>query len=451
MRSFRLKERGHLLRMLALGGNALRKSPRLSREEMANRQLARIQELVTHAYETVPLYRELYGEVGFEPGDLKSWEDFHKLPLVSKDQLISGYPDRAISRRFRDVGLIVSRSSGSSGRVLDIAYPAETFVTYALATLRVYQMGFRYSPWHRHLYIYTSPYPFSSIFGLYPLWFVSTLTPIEELVQRIQAVRPHLLVCYPSHLRQIAEIAGEKGLAGIRPRLVSVSSEMSTQAERDQLAEQFGCPALDNYSSEELARIAAQCRFGTYHIFEDMNYLEALDESGTVTAAAGAIVGTNLHNFAMPMIRYQQNDIGEIAEPEADGCPCGWHFRVLRRLEGRRNDSFVLPSGRVLTSGFLLDATYEFLLRYRTAVKDFCLIQETPLRVRLEVVPGPGWSVEVGQCISARFRELLEVGVDLVVEAVAECEKTRSGKRNPIVSRLDRRRPVERQTTRAFQ
>ncbi len=436
MRRLRLAEKNDLLRMLALGGRRLRRSPRLSRDEMASWQLARIRELVVHAYATVPLYRRLYSEVGFEPGDLHGWEDFRRLPLVSKDLLISCYPDRAISGSFRRTNLIVSRSSGSTGSVLDVVYPAETLIAYVLATLRVYQMGFPYRPWHRHLYVYTAPYPFSSVFGLYRLWFVPTLAPIEQIVRKLLTVKPHLLVCYPSHLRQIAEIAGDDVLARIRPRLVSVSSEMSTQAERDQLADRFGCPALDNYSSEELARIAAQCRFGTYHIFEDMNYLEVVDEGGEPSAGLGALVGTNLHNFAMPLIRYQQNDLGAIAEPEAGDCPCGWHFRVLRQLEGRKNDSFVLPSGRVLTSGFLLDATYEFLLRHRNAVRDFCLIQESACRVRLEVVPGRGWSPEVGRRIAARFRELLEPGVDFRVEVVAECEKTRSGKRNPIRSRL---------------
>jgi phenylacetate-CoA ligase len=434
-----MAERRHLLRILALGGREMCRAPRLSRDEMGSRQLARIRQLVDHAYATVPLYRELYAGAGFEPGDLHGWDDFRRLPFVSKELLVSSYPDRAISRSFRASRLIVSRSSGSSGRVLDVAYPAQTLVTYALATLRVYRMGFRYRPWHRHLYVYTAPYPFSSILGLYPLWFVSTLAPPEEILRSIQDVRPHLLVCYPSHLRQIAEIGGDEARERIRPRLISVSSEMSTQGERDRLSDWFGCPTLDNYSSEELARIAAQCRFGTYHVFEDMNYLEVVDPAGLPTEGRGLLVGTNLHNFAMPLIRYQQNDLGQVVEPGVRGCPCGWRFRPLRHLEGRRNDSFVLPSGRVLTSGFLLDATYEFLLRYPAAVTDFCLIQETRRRVRLEVVAGRGWSGEVAGRIAARFRDLLEPGVDFRVERVAACEKTRSGKRNPIVSRLGTR------------
>jgi phenylacetate-CoA ligase len=134
------------------------------------------------------------------------------------------------------------------------------------------------------------------------------------------------------------------------------------------------------------------------------------------------------------MIRYEQNDLGRLEETD---CPCGWRFRALRSLEGRRNDSFTLPSGRVLSSGFLLDATYEFLLAHGTAVRDFCLIQQAPDLIVLQVVTGPQWSREVGGRIESRFREFLEEGVSLRIDPVEACERTRTGKRNPIINRVN--------------
>jgi phenylacetate-CoA ligase len=435
MRALTFRERVLLLKEFVLGARLLRRSPFLSRDEMRRWQLERIRTLVGHAYESVPLYRELYGAVGFEPGDLKSWSDFEQLPLVSKEEMIESFPERIVSDRFEFDRLIVSRSSGSSGKVLDVAYDGRTMIAYVLASLRIYQMGFRYRPWHRHVYIYTSPYPLSSVFGMYPLRFVSTLTPIDEVLRVLVATRPQLLICYPSHLRQIVDLAAGPELAQIRPLLISVSSEMSSQGERDYLEAAFRCPVLDNYSSEEMARIASQCSEKVYHVFEDMNYIETLDSNARSTTGLGAVVGTNLHNFAAPLIRYQQNDLAQLTEP---GCACGWNFRCLRSLQGRRNDSFRMPSGRILTSGFLLDATYEFLLGNRTAIRDFCLVQESERSILLEIVPGRGWSEEVGRGISGRFFEFVDGGVAFRVELVAECEKTRTGKRNPIINRMAR-------------
>jgi phenylacetate-CoA ligase len=329
--------------------------------------------------------------------------------------------------------LVVSRSSGSSGKVLDICYDSEAMVVYSLAALRLYRMGFAYRPWHRQLYIYTSPYPFQSLFGLFPMSFVPTLTPIPEIVRALDRIRPHLLVCYPSHLKQIEAELPEATRRNMRLKCVSVNSEMSTQAERDHLATRLGCPVLDEYSSEELTRIAAQCRCGAYHLFEDINYLEIHPAPGAVPGDPGIIVGTNLHNLAMPMIRYVQHDLGTIVERP---CACGWNFRQLVNLQGRKNDSFLMPSGREISSGFLLDATYEILLTWRTAVRDFCLIQGARDRVQLQIVPGEGWNAEIARQIRGRFESFFEPGVAFQIEEVKECVKTRSGKRNPIIRRF---------------
>lgn len=439
MRNMTLKETAALALAFLKGNRLLRQAPRWSPEVRKAWQFRRIQELVGHAYRNVPFYHDLYSRHSFAPEDLRSWADFERLPVVTKDQVIANYPRDMLCRGLAADDLIVSRSSGSSGKVLDIAYDSQAFTTYILAGLRLYSMGFRYRPWHRQAYIYTSPYPLNSLFGLFPLHHLSTLTPIPEVIRELERLQPDLLVCYPSHLKQIAREL-ESGQRRLRPKAVSVNSEMSSQKERDELAKQFGCPVLDEYSSEELTRVAAQCRHKRYHLFEDINYMETLDEAMNPTDQAGILVGTNLHNTAMPMIRYQQNDLGMIREAE---CACGWRFRELVNLQGRKNDSFQMPSGKTITSGFLLDATYDFLLEDRGAIVDFCLIQSAIDRVRLEIVPGQDWSPQVREKIQRRFEAFLEPGVAFSIETVGECTKTRTGKRNPIICLIGRTTPAE--------
>src|SRR5262245_4601243 len=173
MRSLTTRESGLLLRALVTGTRLFTRAPRWSRDEILAWQFERITRLVRLAYERVPFYRQRYAKVSFEPNDLKSWDDFRLLPTVSKDDLIDAYPDRALVEG-ADLGrLLVSRSSGSSGKVLDVAYDATTYIAYALATRRIYQMGFGYRPWHHNLYVYTAPYAIGSVFGLYPLHYVS--------------------------------------------------------------------------------------------------------------------------------------------------------------------------------------------------------------------------------------------------------------------------------------
>ena len=57
-------------------------------EEVRELQLRKIQKQVKHCYDNSPLYYEKkFKEIGVEPGDIKTWEDFRKLPpLRNKDE-----------------------------------------------------------------------------------------------------------------------------------------------------------------------------------------------------------------------------------------------------------------------------------------------------------------------------------------------------------------------------
>jgi hypothetical protein len=80
-------------------------------------------------------------------------------------------------------------------------------------------------------------------------------------------------------------------------------------------------------------------------------------------------------------------------------------FPVLMDLQGRKNDSFLLPSGKPFL-GFLLDATYEILLTYRTAVKDFCY-SDDPQRCRSGSCDGRGMERRRSQGDRRPLRDVL--------------------------------------------
>ena len=86
---------------------------------------------------------------------------------------------------------------------------------------------------------------------------------------------------------------------------------------------------------------------------------EIVDADGRPTDDVGEVVGTELHNRSMPFVRYRQGDLARISD---EPCRCGRHTRLLVDLVGRRNDGFILQGGRMLSPGFLLDASYRAVL-----------------------------------------------------------------------------------------
>ena len=78
------------------------------------------------------------------------------------------------------------------------------------------------------------------------------------------------------------------------------------------------------------------------------------------------------------------------------------------------------------------------LVEHRTAVRDFCLVQQSREQIVLEVVAGEGWATEIASAIERRFETFFEPGVHFSISVVEVCSKTKSGKRNPIISRVSK-------------
>lgn len=410
--------------------------PYASRERIERYQLDRLRRLVASAYETVPLYREKYRAAGVHPGDLRTLDDLQKFPTVTKAEVVAAYPDRALARGLDPARCLVSRSSGSTGVVLDVVHRADQLSIQGLAMNRLLGLYTPYMPWHRFVYIYTSEYPARSLLGAYPMTLVPTLAPTPVILERLRELRPHLLACYPSHLRALAHELGPAGCRALKLKAISVSSEPSTQRERDDLGALFGCGVFDEYSTEELTRIAAQCTHRTYHLFEDVAHIEILDPDSDrplPMGERGEVVGTYLHNLAMPFIRYRQGDLAAIAP---SSCACGRTFRALTGLTGRKLDRFILPSGRVLTSGWLLDASYSFLFDVGADIAAFTIVQEATDRVTIQIVPGRRYTPAMSTAIEARFRELVAEPITVVVTLHEAIERSGGGKHHPIVSRV---------------
>jgi phenylacetate-CoA ligase len=421
-----------LLVRLVGGIPGLFRRPYWTVEKMQAYQLRLLKQRLVEASADVALYKERLPN----PDTIQSLADWSKLPLLTKQDLLARpFADR-LSPRYKVDDLIVSKSSGSTGQALDVYYDRESFYYFVLAGFRLYMMAFSYWPWRRQTYIYTSSYPFDSLFGLFPMQFISTLTPIGETLAQLRKNPPDLLVCYPSHLRALVDQMQPEDFARIRPTAVNVNSEMSSAVERANLGTKLSSFVFDDYSSEELTRIASQCRGLQYHLFEDVNYIEIVDDNGRPVpeGTVGNIVGSNLHNRAMPLLRYMQGDRGAV---RTSLCSCGRRFRILEKLEGRKNDSFVLPNGKLLSSGFLLDLTYEIFLSYEQAVRAFCLVQDKPETWTLELVPGAHWTADLAQKIPRDLSaKLAEPSVRIELKIVEQVTRTASGKANPIISRV---------------
>ena len=412
--------------------------PVYARREWADREalerfaLRRARDMARHAGRNVPLYRERYRDAGVDPATIESWSDFARLPLVEKADVRDGYPLRSVAEGTDLRRCLLSTSSGSTGSMMTIPHRADRFWPYLVSSQRMlrWAAGGRYPFWWRQAYVYTSEYPLLRVPGLYPMTFIPTAADPERILDALEHLRPPLLHTYPTVLRDLVALAPDR-VAALRLRGVSVGSELSTQAERDGWAAVVGVPVRDEYSTEELGRIASQCPDGSYHLHEDVVKTEIVDDEGQPTTGLGEVVGTELHNRTMPFVRYRQGDLARIVD---EPCRCGRRTRLLGDLVGRRNDGFALADGRLLPAGFLLDVCYRAILALpENAVSAYRFVQRAQGSADFEVVAGGSWSDASEPAIFAVLARELPASLHAKVRVVPAIARLPGGKRATVV------------------
>lgn len=167
-------------------------------------QLKRISYIVDYAYENIPLYRKKYDAIGFKKGDIKSWDDYDKLPVLTKEELINGFPTEIV-KNIEDFN-ISTRSSGSSGKFVTLAVSTDAIYNDTIQGFRQYclQSNNRYKLEDMVLFIYTCPWWITKIEGIYRSEFLPTTTKIDDAINKIKELRPKIISTYPTYLEKIS-------------------------------------------------------------------------------------------------------------------------------------------------------------------------------------------------------------------------------------------------------
>lgn len=411
--------------------------PYLEASEISQYQFERIKKLVMLAYYNTDFYHELYSSKNIHPDDIKSWEDFQALPTITKEDVLANYSKCIVRNKAKDEKLIISRSSGSSGKLIDVAFDAKSWIQQALISLRMFQAAFDYKPLDRQALIYTSKYPYRSIMGLYRARYINTLSSSEDIIRKLKKLKPTVIVAYPSMLLDLIA-RDEDWCKRAHIKAISTNSEQSTPQQRGFIGSVFGCPVFDEYSTEELTLVAYQCKQKQYHLQEDCSYIEilALNEDKVLPdGRVGEITGTCLVNDVMPLIRYRQGDLGSL---QASSCACKSNARILRDISGRKNSSFTLKDGTVIPAMKILDWTYKLFLEFRLPILQFHIIQQAVDFIEVIIVPGKLYDKAThDKVITSSFKT--EFGALLIkITEVAQLPRTAAGKHIPIESKVTR-------------
>ncbi len=147
----------------------------------------------------------------------------------------------------------------------------------------------------------------------------------------------------------------------------------------------------------------------------------------------GRILITNLHNYAMPFIRYDIDDLGVGSDA---ACPCGRGLPLLAAINGRTWDTILTRSkGRI--PGMRLYQPFRSLAHL--GVEQCQIVQETYGKVLIKLVlPGKEYKQEqmdkVNEKVTAEYKRILGEDMDILIELVDQIPRTPLGKRKIVIS-----------------
>ncbi len=324
----------------------------LPAEELAARQRGALAGLLDHARRTVPFYRDDPAYAAGTP-----WE---QLPILTR----AAVQDAGARLRSDDVPadhlpLSEASTSGSTGRPLrvhttrafSLCFMAVTVREHlwwgrdpagTMAVIRAYgppgtlpAAGVRTETWGL---------PVHPIYQSGPMYRMGLEVDVAAQARWLADIDPHYLLTFPSNLAALADLFRGAGARLPRLREVRTVGEIVGPELRRLCRDVFGVGISDMYSAVELGYLALQCPTAErYHVQSEVTCVEVLDDDGAPCGPGetGRVVATPLHNFAMPLIRYESGDYAEVGE----ACGCGRGLPVLTRVLGRHRNLLTLPSG----------------------------------------------------------------------------------------------------------
>ncbi|MGH1350093.1 MAG: phenylacetate--CoA ligase family protein [Methyloligellaceae bacterium] len=349
-------------------------APYLNRDLLNAKQLTSIQSLIATAYSRTPLYKELYA--GGTPDKFKSLDDIRSVPVLEKQHVLDASLKRRLSKDYEKELVFKSVTCGTTTNPLDVCFDRNAILTDTFHGIRQIKLQSQYAAQEDDIttHYYSHPWWLDNVGGKWKSNFISIEQCGKVAADKIISTKPDILAGYPSLLNKLID---KIDCNSLNLKLIITNSEFSTIHERNFISKSFGCPVLDEYSSEELTRIALEMPDGYYYINEDCVYLEVLDPITRQPIADGEwgeAVVTSLLNQAMPFIRYATGDWVKKPSTVSHNQMLTW--RRLEAIGGRIQDSLKAIDGSLIPSAIILNEVEEKIHSGEYNILDFCIVQK---------------------------------------------------------------------------
>lgn len=417
----------------------MEKSQWYTLEQMQELRIKRLREFLCRCSETVPYYRDMFKNIGFDPKDIAGLEDLAELPLLTK-ALIRDNTDALVAETAQQLARF--NTGGSSGEPL-IFFLGKERVSHDVAA------KWRATRWwgvdigDPEVVVWGSPIELGAqdrVRLMRDALLRTKLLPAFEMSEKklktfindIRASRPKMLFGYPSSISHLARYAEKNGIRmnNVGVEVTFVTSERLYDDQRNDISRIFGCKVANGYGGRDAGFIAHECPAGGMHITAEDIIVEIIDADGHVLPAgeSGEVVITHMATGEFPFIRYRT---GDVAVLDDQYCSCGRGLPMLKEIQGRTTDFIVASDGTVMHG---LAIIYE--IRDVPGVANFKIIQESLHKTTIQLVTDQAFDPNSLGSMRDGIQARLGKDVDVAINRVDEIAAEKSGKFRYVISKV---------------
>lgn len=296
-------------------------------------QTLKLRRLIHQSWKHNRFYQAKWSNTGLKPAGIKSLTDLSHYPFTTREELVAdqdfasplGLNTAVPAAEFKHI----YRSSGTSKQPL---FWGDTLLSWKWAgdcSTRLFGItGIQPSD---RLFIAV---PFGASSGPWLIYegalrlncccMTAGQSDLWEQLEWLKRFKPDVLVGRPSHLLDLARLAGSSGAnLGISKLIMSGQRETG---DVEIFERTFHAECFDRYGLTEAGSVAAECEAhpGGMHLLDTEFIAEIIDPGSGESlpdGGCGELVLTNLGRPERPVIRYRTGDLTCLVRQH--DCPCG--------------------------------------------------------------------------------------------------------------------------------
>jgi phenylacetate-CoA ligase len=360
-----------------------------------------LQNIVQHAYNTVPYYKQTFDEYQIDPFSIKQLCDLEKLPILTKEK-IQEDPDKFISEKYKyfpySQDLIINRTSGSTGKFLKVFWSKNDEIRsmFSLWMLRSKVYGIdassKFCSFHTTVYNANRlvETPDSMLLSSDRNLSFSKLNmdyyKLGEYYKQILDFKPEWLFVQPSIAYLLADYIEQNNLyIPDSLKYIELTGEYLFSNYHEKIRKIFQVKTANMYGSNETNGIAIECSEGHLHCLNNNVIVEILKDGKRVEdGEEGEIYVTSLTNTVMPFIRYALGDRGIMYTNEL--CSCGRRSPIIKLISGRVGEYLQLDNGELLNCYIFLYPIERINSHMGNPINQFQVEQNTLNKITVNLV-----------------------------------------------------------------